>query len=137
MDRDARWSHQQSLLAKPLSVVRTRWFVRRHLPDHDLDSIVEDVQLVASEPARPHRQRGWVGAPDGTCPADRDSAGQVATPEAPPAGFVTWKGPSGRTWEGATAGACSWGADGMRLSAQVHLHVGVAVWDADRMGGTW
>src|SRR6187200_3072765 len=49
MDRDARWSHQQSLLAKPLSVVRTRWFVRRHLPDHDLDSIVEDVQLVASE----------------------------------------------------------------------------------------
>ena len=29
------------------------------------------------------------------------------------------------------------GADGMRLSAQVHLHVGVAVWDADRMGGTW
>ena len=49
MDHDARWSHQQSLVAEPLSVVRARWFVGRCLLDHDQPSIVQDVQLVASE----------------------------------------------------------------------------------------
>jgi hypothetical protein len=49
MNHDARWSHQESLVAEPLSVVRARWFVGRRLVDHDLPSMVPDVQLVASE----------------------------------------------------------------------------------------
>ena len=49
MDHDARWSHEQSLAAKPLSVVRARWLVGHRLLEHGLRSIVEDVQLVVSE----------------------------------------------------------------------------------------
>ena len=49
MEVDVRWSHGQALVAEPLSVVRARWFVGRHLVDHGLHSMVHDVQLVASE----------------------------------------------------------------------------------------
>jgi hypothetical protein len=44
-----RWTHQQSLVAEPLSVVQARWIVGRCLFDHDLPSMVQDMQLVASE----------------------------------------------------------------------------------------
>jgi hypothetical protein len=39
------------MVAEPRSVVRTRWFVGHRLLDHDLPSLVPDVQLVASEMA--------------------------------------------------------------------------------------
>lgn len=44
-----RWSHDQSFVSEPLSVVQARSFVGRHLLDHGQTSMVQDVQLVTSE----------------------------------------------------------------------------------------
>src|SRR3954447_8163075 len=49
MSTDALWSHERSFAARTLNATRTRWFVGRHLLDHDLANLVDDVQLVASE----------------------------------------------------------------------------------------
>ena len=50
---------------------------------------------------------GLVGAPDGTCPADRDSAGQVG-PGSTNRRIRQVERPQRPDLGGATAGACSW-----------------------------
>jgi anti-sigma regulatory factor (Ser/Thr protein kinase) len=43
------WSHETSLAAEASSAARARAFVIRHLLDHDLPHLVDDIELVASE----------------------------------------------------------------------------------------
>ena len=49
MSSAARWSHDTKLVAEPLSAVRARAFVCKHLLEHQLPLLVDKVQLVASE----------------------------------------------------------------------------------------
>ena len=43
------WSHETRLAAETLSVSVARQFVRLHLTGHDMQSLVDDVELVVSE----------------------------------------------------------------------------------------
>jgi anti-sigma regulatory factor (Ser/Thr protein kinase) len=43
------WSHETSLAAEGSSAARARAFVSRHLRDHDLPHLVDDIKVVASE----------------------------------------------------------------------------------------
>ena len=43
------WSHETSLTAEASSAARARAFVSRHLRDHDLRHLVDDIEVVVSE----------------------------------------------------------------------------------------
>ena len=43
------WSHETVLAAEPVSASKARGFVHQHLVAHDLQYLVEDIRLVASE----------------------------------------------------------------------------------------
>ena len=43
------WSHATELAAEPAGVSVARAFVARHLRDHDVADLVDDVQLAVSE----------------------------------------------------------------------------------------
>ena len=43
------WSHETSLAAEASSAPRARAFVSRHLRDHDLRHLVDDIEVVVSE----------------------------------------------------------------------------------------
>lgn len=43
------WSHETELLARARSVCQARAFVSRHLLDHELAHLVDDIRLVVSE----------------------------------------------------------------------------------------
>lgn len=49
MDRKAPWSHALELPVTVSSESQARHFVLRHLADHDLSYLTDDVQLVVSE----------------------------------------------------------------------------------------
>lgn len=49
MGRGTLWSSRTVLDAEPASVSRVRQFVARHLAEHELSSLAEDVELAASE----------------------------------------------------------------------------------------
>ena len=43
------WSHDTELAAQAISASRAREFVRRHLAEHELSYLADEVQLVVSE----------------------------------------------------------------------------------------
>jgi anti-sigma regulatory factor (Ser/Thr protein kinase) len=49
MNADKEWSHSTELDAEDSSASDARAFVTRHLLEHDLEHLVDDVQLVTSE----------------------------------------------------------------------------------------
>lgn len=49
MDVRRTWSHETELEARARSAYRARAFVSRHLLDHDLAHLVDDIRLVVSE----------------------------------------------------------------------------------------
>ena len=49
MSQVSGWSHETVLTGEPVSASKARDFIRQHLVAHDLPSMVEDIQLVASE----------------------------------------------------------------------------------------
>ena len=49
MDDGIPWGHESALPADPVSVAAARSFVRQHLGEHDLRSLVDDARLVVSE----------------------------------------------------------------------------------------
>lgn len=49
MERAREWSHEVRLAADPTSAAVAREFTRRHLVEHGLPHLVDDVRLVASE----------------------------------------------------------------------------------------
>jgi anti-sigma regulatory factor (Ser/Thr protein kinase) len=49
MDNGIPWGHESALPAETISVAAARNFVRLHLLEHDLRSLVDDARLVVSE----------------------------------------------------------------------------------------
>ena len=49
MNQIAGWSHETVLAAEPVSASKARDFICQYLVAHDLQYLVEDVRLVASE----------------------------------------------------------------------------------------
>lgn len=49
VEKISEWSHDTVFAAEPVSAAKTRDFVCRHLAEHNLQPLVDDIALVASE----------------------------------------------------------------------------------------
>ncbi|HEU4514607.1 MAG TPA: ATP-binding protein [Nocardioidaceae bacterium] len=100
MDEAESWSHETELAAVPASVSTARGFIHRHLEEHDLAHLQDDVRLVASElvtNALVHAGTGFLvtlrGTPGRVLLTVQD--GSSAVPVRPPAGLTLEPGGRG------------------------------------------